>query len=77
MPTMKTFRGVLVCDIATGQMRLVEQHEDAGPWEVSVDVTIKVNSSDDVRGLLIAEVTIPPLAIEQISGNPQETAGGE
>ena len=70
MPKTKTFRGVLICDIETGQMRLVKRPVKSGLWEVSVDVAIKVNVPEDVRGVLRAEIDIPPMAIEQIEGDP-------
>ena len=74
---MKTFRGVLVCDVVTGEMRLLGPSESAGPWEVSVDVTIRVNPPDDVRGVLICEVSMSEMVVEQVDadGAIPKTAG--
>ena len=79
MTAIKTFRGILVCDVVTGEMRLLEQSEVAGPWEVSVDVTIRVNPPGEVRGVLIAEITCPEMVIVQADLNEEirKIAGGE
>ena len=79
MTAIKTFRGILVCDVVTGEMRLLEQSEVAGPWEVSVDVTIRVNPPREVRGVLIGEINMPDMVIEQVDLNEEtrKIAGGE